>query len=301
MDYEILGQGSETFSSEEEYYFNFRNCTSLEEEFVGILMEREVNFGLKNDQSLVVYGERVKCARLEAITWILSTRAVFGFRLQTAYLSMIYFDRFLSKRSIDDEKIWVIPLLSVACLSLAAKMEEIKIPGISEYQLEDYNFGSKAIERMELLVLNTLEWKMGSITPFAYLHYFISKLCLDSSPSNVLSRTAELILATMAEINMIDHRASTIAMAATLVTLEEKLTRTALELKLNSISHCKSLKIEEVFSCYNLMKELKKDRVNDGVETSSVTNLFCNERKRSLASVNGDQNHEMEEEKKRLC
>ena len=143
---------------------------------------------------------------------------------------MTYFDRFLSRRSVDvsfllpfqcqsfllqdspfdyqclffvvefvnvvqSEKLWAIRLLSVACLSLAAKMEELKVPMLSEFFLEDYNFESKFIQRMELLVLNTLEWRMCLITPFAFLHFFITKLCKESPPSNILSRTVELILA----------------------------------------------------------------------------------------------------------
>ena len=59
-------------------------------------------------------------------------------------------------------------------------------------------FEAKTIQRMELLVLNTLEWKMSSITPFAYLHHFITKLFKDQSPPrNVISRTVQLILAMM--------------------------------------------------------------------------------------------------------
>lgn len=61
--------------------------------------------------------------------------------------------------------------------------------------MEGYNFESKVIQRMELLVLNTLEWKMSLITPFDYLPYFISKFCKQSSPRNVVPRIIDLIFA----------------------------------------------------------------------------------------------------------
>lgn len=93
------------------------------------------------------------------------------------------------------EKLWAIRLLSVACLSLAAKMEELKVPMLSEFPLQDYNFGSKVIQRMELLVLSTLEWRMCSISPFDFLHFFITKLCKESPPSNIVSTAVEIILA----------------------------------------------------------------------------------------------------------
>ena len=81
----------------------------------------------------------------------------------------------------------------MACLSLAAKMEELKVPALSEFPVEDFNFESKVIQRMELLVLNTLEWKMGSTTPFSFIPYFISKLSIESPPSNKVSQIVELI------------------------------------------------------------------------------------------------------------
>lgn len=153
---------------------------------------------------------------------------MFGFLPKTAYLSVTYLDRFLSTRFIDvslrfsvckniiekvliwtminffffielqSDKLWAIKLLSVACVSVAAKMEEVKVPALSELQnIDGYNFGNSVILRMELMLLTTMDWRMGSITPFAFLHHFIRKFCKDSSPSNVLPRTVALILAIM--------------------------------------------------------------------------------------------------------
>lgn len=98
---------------------------------------------------------------------------------------------------MQSEQLWAIKLLSVACLSLAAKMEELNVPALSEFQLEDYHFESKVIQRMELLVLNTLEWRMASTTPFAFLYYFITKVWKESPPTNVVSTIVGLILASM--------------------------------------------------------------------------------------------------------
>jgi cyclin D5 len=103
---------------------------------------------------------------------------------------------------MQDEKLWTIRLLSVACLSLAAKMEECKVPALSEYRMEEINFENRMIKKMELLVMKTLNWKLGSITPFAYLHYFINKFCGESRPKGLVSRAVELIVAiTRGKIN----------------------------------------------------------------------------------------------------
>lgn len=91
---------------------------------------------------------------------------------------------------------WAIRLLSVACLSLAAKLEEGNAPMLSEFHVQDYEFESNVIQRMELLVLSALEWKMGSTTPFSYLNYFTNKFCGGESQQRFPASTAvELIVA----------------------------------------------------------------------------------------------------------
>ncbi|KAF2324272.1 hypothetical protein GH714_011522 [Hevea brasiliensis] len=234
---ELLCQESENCLVEdvvdEDTFVDLARSREEEEGYVEMLVEREINFRFKGDQPMG-FDNWLRCARLEAIAWILKTRAIFDFRFQTAYLSLAYFDRFLSKRSIDSEKLWAVRLLAVACLSLAAKMEEIKAPALSEFQIEDYNFKTQVIQRMELLVLNTLEWRMISITPFAFLHYLIIKFCKDSPPRQIISRIVGFISTLMREINLMDHRPSVIAAAATLMALDQSLTRRALECKINS-------------------------------------------------------------------
>ncbi|KAL6227470.1 hypothetical protein ACLB2K_001428 [Fragaria x ananassa] len=214
-----------------------------------------------------------KAARLDSIDWIFNARAEFGFRLQTAYLSITYYDRFLSKRSIDDGKLWAFRLLSVACLSLAAKMEEIKVPSLSQFQVQDYDFESRTIQRMELLVLSTLEWKLGSITPFAYLPNFINKFCCESEsrPKGLLSGAISLIVAMTKEIELTDTRPSIIAGAAILALVDGQLTRNLLDLKMSSISFWHSEDYDHIYSCYNLVQEIveRKDKTPSNFSLSS--------------------------------
>ncbi|KAJ6907669.1 hypothetical protein NC651_018176 [Populus alba x Populus x berolinensis] len=277
-----------------------RSCFGLETEvdveYVEKLVEREtITFGYRChasfDDCLITSHNWLKFARLDAIEWILNvirflilrfllfrcsvlflflkvrvvlcfqTRAIYGFRFHTAYLSVTYFDRFVSKRSIDEGKLWAIRLLSVACLSLAAKMEERKVPPLSEFPVEDFCFGNKVIQRMELLVLNTLDWRMNSITPFAYLHYFIHKTCGESTPKDTVSRAVELVVAMIKEIDLLDHRPSIIAAAAVLAASNRQLTRKELELKMDMISSWGSLENENVFSCYIAMQEIEMGNV----------------------------------------
>ena len=72
---------------------------------------------------------------------------------------------------------WAARLLSVACVSVAAKMEEYCAPALSELDAGGgYEFCSASVRRMELLVLSTLGWRMAAVTPFDYLPCFSSRL-----------------------------------------------------------------------------------------------------------------------------
>ncbi|KAG8049114.1 hypothetical protein GUJ93_ZPchr0009g869 [Zizania palustris] len=117
-------------------------------------------------------------ARLAAVKWILETRGYFGFGHRTAYLAIAYFDRFWLRRRVDRAAMpWAAQLLSIACVSVAAKMEEYRSPALSELDAGGgYRFCSGSIRRMELLVLSTLGWRMGAVTPFDYLPCFSSRL-----------------------------------------------------------------------------------------------------------------------------
>lgn len=115
----------EEIVEEEQRCIEIGNQSEAEDDYVDTLLAKETSFGFRKEKSLV-FGNWDRCARLEAIAWILKvssffflllflglihlgfgsivlilqTREVFGFGFQTAYLSMIYFDRFLSRRAI---------------------------------------------------------------------------------------------------------------------------------------------------------------------------------------------------------
>lgn len=59
-------------------------------------------------------------------------------------------------------------------------------------------FEAKTIQRMELLVLTTLKWRMQAITPFSFIDYFIKKISSDQIASrSSINKSVELILSTL--------------------------------------------------------------------------------------------------------
>ncbi|XP_030522780.1 cyclin-D4-1-like isoform X2 [Rhodamnia argentea] len=161
-------------------------------------------------------------ARQDSINWILRVHAHYRFRPITAFLSVNYLDRFLSFHSLPREANgWAFQLLSVACLSLAAKMEEPDVPLLLDLQVFDpkFVFEPRTVQRMELWVMSNLNWRLRSVTPFDFLHSFVPKLPSLSCPPSlrrVLSASSDLIVSTTRVIDFLGFTPSTIAAAAVL-------------------------------------------------------------------------------------
>lgn len=56
-------------------------------------------------------------------------------------------------------------------------------------------FEAKSVQRMELLVLNRLEWRLRAITPCSYIRYFLRKMskCDQEPPNTLISRSLQVI------------------------------------------------------------------------------------------------------------
>ncbi|XVE86980.1 hypothetical protein DITRI_Ditri18aG0079200 [Diplodiscus trichospermus] len=163
-------------------------------------------------------------ARREAVEWMLKVHSFYRFRPETAHLSINYLDRFLSARALQQGKGWPMQLLSVSCLSLAAKMEETTVPFLLDLQIikPRFLFKPKTVQRMEVLVMKTLKWRLRTITPFDFVHHFISRIsCTNNSQENSLchlfSCASDIIISTCkAAIDSLDYPPSAIAAAVAL-------------------------------------------------------------------------------------
>ncbi|XP_022762375.1 cyclin-D2-1-like [Durio zibethinus] len=200
-------------------------------------------------------------ARQDSINWILKVHAYYNFSPVTAFLSVNYFDRFLSSHSLPEANGWLFQLLSVACLSLAAKMEEPEVPLLLDLQVFEprFVFEPKTIQRMELRVMATLNWRLRSVTPFDYLHHFVCKLpscstLLPDSFASVISASSDLILNTTRVIDFLRFAQSTMAAAAALCAAGE-----GFEFPATEAIFYESVNKEMVRSCHQLMEEYLVD------------------------------------------
>ncbi|KAJ3685527.1 hypothetical protein LUZ61_014691 [Rhynchospora tenuis] len=238
--------------------------SETEEKYIEKLVSKEMSFctmyrscssSCYEDYSSVVTDDWFKSVRFDAVQWILKTSIYLGMGFQTSYLAVTYFDRFSLRRIIDQEKPWATRLLSIACLSLAAKMEEYRAPFLSEYTSNGYNFNADSIQRMELLVLSTLDWRMSCISPFDYISFFASKLDHDHGSNGLMIRAVQFVLSSLAGNSVLDYRPSTVATAAILAASNERLTKELVESKIDSLSLSGYIDKEHVYACYHSMNQ----------------------------------------------
>ncbi|KAG6527049.1 hypothetical protein ZIOFF_009137 [Zingiber officinale] len=131
----------------------------------------------------------LQSARTVAVEWVARAARRHGFSAVTALLAVNYLDRcFLPCNArgellrLQDDKPWMGRLAAVACLSLATKVEETRVPLSVDLQMPEtpedggFVFEPKTVRRMELLVLFALRWRMNPATPLSFLHHFFPRL-----------------------------------------------------------------------------------------------------------------------------
>ncbi|KAF0921468.1 hypothetical protein E2562_007008 [Oryza meyeriana var. granulata] len=201
------------------------------DELVGSFMEKEVEqlVGTARGEYLKRLsngGIELSC-RIAAIDWICKAQAHYNFGPLCAYLAVNYLDRFLSsvQFSVTNDMPWMQQLLIVACLSIAAKMEETTVPSTLDLQVcnPEYIFDAKTIHRMEIVVLTTLKWRMQAVTPFSYIDHFLDKIN-EGKPLTyeLVSRCTEIILGTMKATEFLKFRPSEIATAVALSVVADR-------------------------------------------------------------------------------
>ncbi|KAB2055736.1 hypothetical protein ES319_A11G057400v1 [Gossypium barbadense] len=214
-------------------------------------------------------GDLELSARREAIEWIWKASAYFNFGPVSLCLSINYLDRFLSMYDLPRGKTWTVQLLAVACLSIAAKMEETKVPSSVNLQVGEpkFVFEAKTIQRMELLVLSTLKWRMQVLTPCSFIDYFLNKLRNDHQYplSTSITRSLQIILNTTRGINLLEFRPSEIA-AAVAISVSGQMQRCAIDKAISSFIFVQK---ERVLKCVEVMKDLTF--INGSAATTSAT------------------------------
>lgn len=171
------------------------------------------------------------------------------------YLAVNYLDRFISRQELPHGKPWMIKLLCISCLSLAAKMKQNDFSLTDDIQRkEGFIFDTETIQRMELLILGALKWRMRSITPFSFIYFFISLLKLkDPQLRQALkNRATQIIFTSQHEIKLLEFKPSIIA-ASALISASHELFPLQFPSFRTAISSCIYVNKEKLLDCWNVM------------------------------------------------
>ncbi|XP_060193614.1 putative cyclin-D6-1 [Lycium barbarum] len=239
--------------------------------------------------------------RRHSLFLISQVQSSYKFDRYVAYLAVNYIDRFLSQQEVLENKPWIVRILVIASLSLAAKMRNIDL-SLSDIQRDiGLIFDPQSIHRMESLILTTLKWRLRSITPFSFLQFFISFLQLsDSSMTQSLKkRASDIIFSTQYEIKFFEFKPSIIAASALLCAADE-LIPLQLTSFLAAISECQYLNKEELMNALAIMREMPIERQESTVDAESCSTLTAKsvpecERTSSQCHTSGYRQHQKAE------
>ncbi|XP_073290762.1 cyclin-D3-2-like isoform X1 [Primulina huaijiensis] len=222
-------------------------------------------------------------ARKESVEWILRVNAYHGFSTTTAILAVNYFDRFIwSSNLLTYSKPWMMQLAVVSCLSLAAKVEETHAPLLLDLQVEcsECVFDAKTIQKMELLVLSSLKWRMNPVTPLSFLDHIVRRLGMKDYNYihwEFLRSCENLLLSVISADSRIVHYLPSVLATATMLQVIHRF-----EPCDDSIDHEKQLLLvlktrkEQVDDCYNLISHLLHSKNIPPKRKSSQVSSFPN-------------------------
>ncbi|KAK4262338.1 hypothetical protein QN277_027909 [Acacia crassicarpa] len=226
-----------------------------EAEFVSLISkEGETHLNSNN----LISDKTLQKAREEAVRWISKVCGHYGFSALTTVLSVNYLDRFVTSLTFQKDKPWMTQLAAVACLALAAKVEEIQVPLLLDLQAKQskYLFEAKTIQRMELLVLSTLNWRMNPVTPISFFELIVRMLGLTSRLHwEFLFRCERVLLCLILDSRLMSYRPSTLAVAIMMHVISEVEPLSAMEHR-NHLIVLLKISEEQVNECYKLILKL---------------------------------------------
>ncbi|KAL6998351.1 hypothetical protein U1Q18_008475 [Sarracenia purpurea var. burkii] len=155
------------------------------EQALNVCLEKELGYMPEPGYQDRLQLSGMVLSRFRVIQWLVKSQSRLNLLCQTVFNAANYFDRFVSMNQ--------------------CKMEDL-----------DHSFQSGLIQRMELTLLKTLEWKLGSITPYSYIDLLMCDI--ESTNSFLLgdltSRLTELLLDTLLDYEFLGFRPAVIAISA---------------------------------------------------------------------------------------
>ncbi|XP_015690505.1 putative cyclin-F3-2 isoform X2 [Oryza brachyantha] len=137
---------------------------------------------------IISYGQEIKGDMLSIgmrgriVNWLVTASYAIELLDDTVHLAVSYFDRFLSKRAISQDRL---QLLCVTALFVASKYVEIDHPKAATFSaMTKYTYSKQQVVKMEADILICLNFEMGTPTVITFVRMFLTSCCEDNRSLN---------------------------------------------------------------------------------------------------------------------
>lgn len=133
----------------------------------------EPSFTIKNNYLLDSESEfHIKPAmRAILIDWIIEVHEKFNLNIETLFLTINLLDRFLSNNKVTLNKL---QLLTVTCLFISTKFEEVKLPKLADYAyITDGAATKDEIKVAEFYIFKSLDFKISSVSSLNFFNNYL--------------------------------------------------------------------------------------------------------------------------------
>ncbi|KAG5088560.1 hypothetical protein AAZX31_01G091600 [Glycine max] len=226
------------------------------EEAFAVCLEKEVLCLPEPDYTKYLHSNNLIFPRCRVIQWFIKCRRRFNLSFGTVFLAFNYLDRFVSICQCNDWEYWMLELLSIACLSIAIKFNEISGLSLHEIQVEglDYSFQSNVILKMELILLKALGWRLNSMTSFSFAEMLGFDFLEPHHHVKLISRVTDLLVQATLDQKMMEFRPSVVGMSALWCTLDQLFPPTSDTYIAYIMSILNQSQKDDIIKCHKLME-----------------------------------------------
>lgn len=137
------------------------------------MCKKDEQAALDRDSKMLHYHPGLQ-PRMRAILldWLIEVCEVYKLHRETYYLALDYLDRYLST-NVSISKTYL-QLIGITCLFIAAKVEEIYPPKLSDFAyVTDGACREEDILKQELIILMALKWQISPVTIIGWLSIYM--------------------------------------------------------------------------------------------------------------------------------
>ena len=143
-------------------------------------------------------ADRERCIDLAVDLHFVLKKLNCSLQLDTIFLAVNYFDRFLSTRTVSREKLTI---LMISCFYVASKFEDTNYPLMSDLVTLSHHAATKSeIQLLERIILQKLNFRLGAPTVYNFLRRYVHL----SECTNMVGLTARFL----SEVSLMSYNLS---------------------------------------------------------------------------------------------